>query len=234
MSAVASKRMRRLGGYGFIVTLAPLGVVDPSLEKLAKFRRTPSSKHGKNAARDLARYVHRDKKVWPVTISRTSFPIVVKKPNKSGHKIQVEKTVPYPIIKLSSWMESILSGCPQFFLAGHTLHDQDIYGDMLESFWASHADLEPLHPIHAKPREFRRQCVPISLHGDEGRGLNKVPLLVVAFQVVIPHNGENALNIKKRPCSKNMFALRAQAFVYHSTIVLSDAFNMVRCERCQH
>ncbi|CAK9059514.1 Uncharacterized protein SCF082_LOCUS31516 [Durusdinium trenchii] len=185
MSTVASRR------------LAKLGVVDPDLEPLARYGRSKTGKSGNNASRDFHRFIHRSAKVFAVQISTTNLLIKVKKPNKSGRRIKKEETVDFPIILLSSWMQSILPTCPQFFLGGLALEDRSLYHDMLQSYWEGFLSNYPDHLIKNKPVAFKRNCIPIAVHGDEGRTLGKTPLLVISYQVVIPHNGPNELNIKK-------------------------------------
>eukprot|EP00435_Cladocopium_sp_Y103_P027608 s1158_g6.t2 len=159
------------------------GVVDPELEKLARYRRSKTGKRNSNASRDFHRYVHRDGKVFPVKISTARFPIKTKTPNKSGRRISKQEVVDYPFIALSSWMESILPRCPHFFLGGHLLGECDAYGDMLEDYWNKFRAIEPHHAIYQhKSAEDRRTAIPIAVHGDEGRGLNKVPVLVCSYQ----------------------------------------------------
>ena len=171
--------------------------MDPELEKLARYKRaTAAGKRYSNASRDFHRYVHRDDKVFPVKISKTRIPIKVKKPNKSGRRINKVEQVDYPFLALSTWMASIIPTCPQFFLGGNSLENP--FGDMLEDYWAKYEMICPDHPIFLeKSLNERRATIPIALHGDEGRGLAHVPLLVISYQVIIPHNGPNALNIKK-------------------------------------
>lgn len=173
------------------------GVVDPEVEKLARYWRSASGRVGKNSSRDFYRYIHRDNKVFHVDISRTRLPIKRKKPNKSGRPINMELEVDYPVLHLSSWMKSILPSHPGFFLGGHSLGNFDQWGDMFERYWDRFAEAEEWHPALNKSRLDRRRTIPIALHGDEGRGLARVPLLVQSFQVVIPHNGPDVLNIKK-------------------------------------
>jgi hypothetical protein len=183
-----------------------LGVVDPELEKLARYRRSKTGKRSNNASRDFHRYVHRDEKVFPVKISKARFPIKKKIPNKSGRRISKQELVDYPFIALSSWMESILPSYPHFFLGGHLLGQCDAYGDMLEDYWNKFRAIEPHHPIFQdKSVNDRRRAIPIAVHGDEGRGLNKVPVLICSYQVVIPHN--QTLNIKK-PLAKMAYFFR--------------------------
>ena len=56
--------------------------------------------------------------------------------------------------------------------------------------------MDPLHPVY---RFFQESdygyIIPWCLHGDEGRGLAKVPLLVCAFQFLISRSGEHKTNM---------------------------------------
>lgn len=195
------------------------GVTDPSMEKLARYRRSTSGKKGKNASRDFYRYIHRDDKVFHVDVSYVRLVVKRKKPNKSGRKINQEIEVDYPVIHFSSWLRSVLHSCPQFFLGGFGLDDIDQWGDMFELYWNMYAETDEGHPINRRSREDKRRTIPLALHGDEGRGLAKVPLLVQAFQVVIPHNGPNELNIKKHLVSLGNVLYRDSLFVFFWSFV---------------
>ena len=96
-------------------------------------------------------------------------------------------------------MRTILETHPEFLLGGHSPLDKsylDMFGNFWEGFRHQHGD----HEIYKeKSMEERRRTVPIMLHGDEGRGLAKVPLLVISFQVLIPFSGPNKLNCSKYP-----------------------------------
>lgn len=87
--------------------------------------------------------------------------------------------------------------CPKFFLGGFTpLRDEQEYGDMFATFWSNFQTIQPSHPIYSqKSDEERRRCIPYAWHGDEGRGLCKVPLLVLSYQVLIPFTGPDNLNL---------------------------------------
>lgn len=164
---------------------------------------------GNNNARDFHRFVHREEKAFPVDISQVRLRIKTKKKNNAGRLIKKECMVDQPCIMLSSWMASILRDCPEFFLAGHTVEDPDAEA-MLDQFWQNYEQCESSHPIfESKTREERKRCIPVCVHGDEGRGLSKTPVLVISYQVVIPWNGETVLNFKKylRSISCQLLAL---------------------------
>ena len=106
----------------------------------------------------------------------------------------------YPVLKLSDWMASMLverSGAPEFLLGGHMLFQTDRYKEMFARFCDHYEPCDPAHPVYAeKSASERATTVPISFHGDEGRGLCKIPVLIEAYQPVIPWMGENCLNVK--------------------------------------
>ena len=84
----------------------------------------------------------------------------------------------------------------RFFLGGRTLSDEHAWGDMLARFWADFEKIESGHPVFRdKTPTQRKSCLPLCFHGGEGRGLGKVPLLVLSYQELIPFTGEQNLNI---------------------------------------
>lgn len=62
---------------------------------------------------------------------------------------------------------------------------------MLSRFWSRYAKIDGVHVPYPS------RTVPWMLHGDEGRGQCKRPLLVVSFQPVIGWSGEEYLNSTK-------------------------------------
>ncbi len=62
---------------------------------------------------------------------------------------------------------------------------------MLQRFWSRHAFVDASLP------EFPRQTIPFLIHGDEGRGQCKRPVLVVSFQPIIGWSGEDHVNSSK-------------------------------------
>lgn len=161
------------------------GVHDNELEGLARYRRSRTGRErGGNAARDFSRWVHRNNQAFPAKISSTLIPVTLKKRTKKGKKVH-RCEVEHPVIHLSEWFRSIMANFPKFFLGGFTLDSFEKYEDMFATFWANFEGLQPTHP---------RRSVPLALHGDEGRGLAKVPLMVISFQVLIPFTGPDNLS----------------------------------------
>jgi len=134
-----------------------------------------------------------------VTVSTKE--IIIKKKILTSHGKRRSKEIPiqHPIILLSHWMASILASFPKFFLGGlcPEVDGEKSYVSMFTRFWERFKSVDPSHPIYQKCEKQRGYTIPIALHGDEGRGLAKVPLLVLAYQVIIPYSGENELNSSK-------------------------------------
>ena len=169
------------------------------MEKVAKFRKSKSGrKHGGNAARDLHQWATRSGSAFAVPISQV--PVQVRRFQRNHNRARkvVTTKIPYPVLHLSSWFASIMVNFSKFFLGGFEIAETKKYEEMLGEFWANYESFQPTHPIYSsKTLEERRKCIPYALHGDEGRGACKVPLLVISFQVIIPYTGPENLSQSK-------------------------------------
>ena len=225
--------------------------MDPEVEELSRFATSKSArKRGQNASRDFHRWVHRTGKAFPVPIRRLKVPVRVKRRNKNGKRIVYDKKVDYPVIFLSDWFEAVMRTNPSFFLGGYDLYsEEDSWTSMFAEFWTNFAGVEPNHPVLEKSPEERSRSIPIAIHGDEGRGLAHVPLLVISFQVLIPSSGPNKLNMSQQLVlfflgllslcflfflggDLRVAKLRylAEAFVHNQTSLYLNAVNVV-CKR---
>lgn len=60
----------------------------------------------------------------------------------------------------------------------------------LEQFWTNYAIVDPGFSFFAShSRSCWRRAIPVAIHGDEGRGKAKNPIMVVSLQVVLPVKG---------------------------------------------
>ena len=174
--------------------------MDLEIEKLARFRRSRTGrKRGHNAARDFHRWAHRAGHAFPVRLSHVPITIHKRLPVKSGRKAR-DVPVDYPVLHLSSWLASLMEKFPKFLLGGHNpALGAEPYEEMFEQFWCKFKSANSSHPIYSRmSAEQRRRAIPFALHGDEGRGLAKVPLLIMSFQVLIPYSGPDQLNLNKQ------------------------------------
>ena len=101
----------------------------------------------------------------------------------------------YPILRLTDWMEFILGTAGgQFLLAGYHTWETGFEG-VFSRFWDRLRPSNETHDVYTiKTAEERARTIPMCIHGDEGRGLAKVPVLITNFQCVVPWLGEDHLN----------------------------------------
>ena len=166
------------------------------MEKIARFRRTKTGRHGANAARNFHRWVHKDERALDVPISMVKIPLRLRLRDKTGAKKVRRLKVDYPVLHLSSWFETLMGFFPDFFMAGHDLATEtESYQAVLEKFWTVFQPFQADHPIYQKSADHRKMAVPLAVHGDEGRGLAKTPLLVISFQVLLPFTGATDLSL---------------------------------------
>ena len=78
-----------------------------------------------------------------------------------------------------------------FFFGGYTLDEPLEIQRMLRDFWTKYKAYDGLEV------ENPAGTLPVYIHGDEGRGQGKRPLLVVSFQPVISWAGEQHMNSTK-------------------------------------
>ena len=224
--------------------------MDPELERLARSRKSKSGRaRGHNASRDFHRWVHRAGKTFQVNISKVKIPRNIKKKNKFGRKVNTDTVMMHSVIHLSSWLEAVMKTFPDFFLGGYSFLDDHLWMNMFGDFWKHFRSVCPSHPIYSKTEAERSCTIPFAIHGDEGRGLSKVPLMVISFQVLIPSSGPENLSSTqclgawgwifcggvpvakvKVPRNKYFFfqsGCMIEAFLHHKTPLYFDPSNMV-------
>ena len=68
---------------------------------------------------------------------------------------------------------------------------------MLANFWNSYSIINPESPVFKRPdysREFASRLIPMAMHGDEGRGKAKHPVMVLSVQPIIGPQGPDYVN----------------------------------------
>ena len=161
----------------------PTGVIDPEIDRIGRL----GAGNYHNAARNLHKFVHQEGQTLPIPISTT--PLKIRK--KGGGCVGVN----YPILRLTDWLEFILGTAGgQFCLAGYHTWETG-FEDVFRRFWERLRPSNESHDIYVKKTaEERARTIPMCIHGDEGRGLAKVPVLITNFQCVVPWLGEDHLN----------------------------------------
>ena len=188
-----------------------LGVYD---EKVSDFVKCHSSKTSDNYSRAMHRLIHRKDKTLPVQIG--SVQVKVKIPRR--RKVVLS---PWPIIPLSNWMRVCFEDAKYsgfFFLAGHKLDSWAAAQDGFRTFWERYCKLDKHVQV-----DHPESTIPIYLHGDEGRGLGKRPLLVVSFQPVMSWLGPDYIPSSKH-FGLNMFE---PIFVNFPTLRFHGALEMM-------
>ena len=176
-------------------------MVDPELDEIA---RLGTGKGYSNSARNLHNFLHRKGKTLPVIISCVKLNI--RRPKKGGGEFVTD----YPLMYLSSWMKCILQSGGEFLLGGWTTDQPDNYKRMLSRFWERYQVVNADHAIYSeKSVEQRAFTIPVAVHGDEGRGLAKLPVLVESYQPILPGCGEDKLNLVGRLVETSLGAYRA-------------------------
>ena len=139
----------------------------------------------KNACRDLTRLIKRTPgATLKVPIEVCKIHIRLRKPLRCME-------VWWPHISMREWCRFFVSSKPQLRLAGRT--PEQNWMEIFRTFWADYRLIDPNHPVYGTGYNLGA-CVPYFVHGDEGRGQNKRPYMVLSWQPVIGHMGIGATN----------------------------------------
>lgn len=99
----------------------------------------------------------------------------------------------WPMITLADWCQYFMANKPRYLLAGYALDESQAWQGTFRKFWRTYQQLNPDHPLFSTDFSWGH-CVPIMIHGDEGRGQLKRPYLVASWQCVISHLGPEVTN----------------------------------------
>ena len=146
---------------------------------------------GYNACRNLHALIRRENLSLPIPIDTCPVRALFRKPLRA---LQVD----WPIIRLDSWANYILRYKPTLLLGGYVLEEVGAWTRMFTSFWEDFKVVNGAqHPCFADSLEWEgglSRAVPYMVHGDEGRGLNRRPFLLISIQPIISHLGANVCN----------------------------------------
>ena len=98
-----------------------------------------------------------------------------------------EVLLPWPILKFSSWLKLIFKRTDgQPVLAGHKVANIDLWQGMFGEFWKKYALAFPGHKVfEQKDKSTLARCLPVLLHGDEGRGKLKRAVMATSVQPLL-------------------------------------------------
>ena len=157
--------------------------MDPMLTRIAKCGHSEA-----NVCRNLHKLIHSAGKTLKVDISTVLTPVQVLC-GKPG-----VREVHYPALHLSSWAKLIMGSGGELLLGGFSLDQEVQFRSLLSTFWSKFQKVLPGLDVYSKGWDLST-CIPIGLHGDEGRGKLKRPVLIIAHQPIISQLGPNHTNL---------------------------------------
>lgn len=135
-----------------------------------------------NWSRNLHKLIYKFNMTLPVQFEHVDLPVVW----NNQHVI-----FPWPTLPFSSWLTAIFKrshGEP--ILAGTKLKDDKVWKNTFNGFWnkfkEARGDGHQVFQDHLNDLEY---CVPVAIHGDEGRGKLKRAVLASSIQPLIVPNG---------------------------------------------
>ena len=152
---------------------------------IGKLARCAKSKEDSHACRNLHNAIKKCGKKLPVKI--TTVPLWI----RHSRKRKIPVLTKHPVLLFSSWAKTIFDYGGHFFFGGKSLDHLDTYRVKLHHFWQHYQHIEPDLPFFKEvpPHEWG-QSLPLAVHGDEGRGRAKQPVMVVSVQAILPsHDG---------------------------------------------
>ena len=106
--------------------------------------------------------------------------------------------VPFPVLLPTSWFKFLLLNHPKVLLGGYELAEVSCWQQLFRDVWSR------LNVIEASCYSSDRDAleddaetcrIPIMVHGDEGRGRNKVTTMVISVQPLVGWLGPEFLNM---------------------------------------
>ena len=109
-----------------------------------------------------------------------------------------EAEVPFPALLPSSWFKFLLLNHPQVLLGGHELAAVSEWTQLFQDVWSRLKVIEAScysEDLDALEDDAETCRIPIMVHGDEGRGRNKVTTMVIAVQPLVSWLGPEFVNM---------------------------------------
>lgn len=110
----------------------------------------------------------------------------------------------WPQLPVRNWLRFFFHEHAGFLLAGHRLNDASSWRKTFQKFWDLYRQNDSGHPVFSKDWDLSL-CLPIYVHGDEGRGLARKPWMCIAWQPVISHEGLESCNDSSYPDLSTFF-----------------------------
>lgn len=130
----------------------------------------------------------------PVDIKFEKVPVRTITKSRVGETMMDIATLP-----LSSWFKASINLGGHFFFGGKSLDHIEGFMEILDKWWRNYRMLDPDHPCFCRDgqdvEEQFKFWIPIALHGDEGRGRYKRPIMICSYQPVLT-NFKDLPNLK--------------------------------------
>ena len=142
------------------------------------------SKADPHACSNLHRLLQKTGRMLDVKIS--TIPLWVRYSRKKPQQALVK----YPVLRMTDWVNCIFRHGGHMFLGGAPLDESKPFRQDLRQFWENYRVVDPDFPFYRTiPKCEWDTCIPIAIHGDEGRGKAKAPIMVMTTQVIMPLKG---------------------------------------------
>ena len=178
---VSSLRYLRFRGSTYMKRdyLLLQGIVDDMIRDLAACGATKEDPH---ICRNLHRLIQRKARQLQMVITPVQAPIRM---SKRGRPLRWTLSK-HPMLLPSSWASCIFNHfAGRFFLGGQSLDCADAFGEILRTFWQRYQEVHPELPFFGDNSNDWTRSIPVALHGDEGRGQGRKPILIVSLQPLI-------------------------------------------------
>ena len=128
--------------------------------------------------RNLHRLIYRFGLTLMVEMTMLEVPVLFR---------SVETPLPWPVLKMSSWMKIVFQKTQgQPLLAGFKLGQVKMWEDALGTFWSRFKASFPQHAVfREKDSAVLNRCIPILIHGDEGRGKLRRAVMATSVQPLL-------------------------------------------------
>ena len=142
-----------------------------------------SSTGRSNVCRNLHRLIHREGLSVPVKIDFIKTQVRKRRP------LVKKVNVWHPVIYPSSWLDFLLKEHSYLLLGGHDLSDTTGWQKLLSDFWSLYKAYDEDHAMNGPNSPPASHTIPLYVHGDEGRGKYRLPVMVEGFQPCISFKG---------------------------------------------
>ena len=108
--------------------------------------------------------------------------------------------MPWPTLPLSAWVDCIFKKTlGQPILGGNKLDDEQAWTSMFLEFWTRfRAAKGDTHEVFTDHPDVLQHCIPVMLHGDEGRGKLRRAVMATSVQPAIIHQGHAGHSFNSR------------------------------------